>query len=46
VIGKVREITGEYRYGLWYLSSSVIVSAFIIVSLGIGDHSPTASSST
>jgi ACS family tartrate transporter-like MFS transporter len=46
VIGLVRQITGEYRYGLWYLSSSVIVSAFIIVSLGIGGHARTASSSS
>jgi MFS transporter, ACS family, tartrate transporter len=45
VIGKVKEITGEYRYGLWYLSSSVIVSAIIIVGLGIGGHLPTAVSS-
>jgi MFS transporter, ACS family, tartrate transporter len=44
VIGKVKEVTGEYRYGLWYLSSSVIVSAFIIVGLRIGGHLPTASS--
>ena len=27
VIGFVKETTGEYRYGLWYLSTSVIVSA-------------------
>jgi MFS transporter, ACS family, tartrate transporter len=44
VIGKVKEMTGEYRYGLWYLSFSVIVSALIIVSLGIGAHSPTVPS--
>jgi MFS transporter, ACS family, tartrate transporter len=36
VVGFVKEATGEYRYGLWYLAASVIVSAFIIVSLGIG----------
>ena len=36
VIGFVKEATGEYRYGLWYLSASVIVSAIIIVSIGIG----------
>jgi ACS family tartrate transporter-like MFS transporter len=46
VIGFVKEITGEYRYGLWYLSLSVIVSAFIIVSLGIGAHPPSASGSS
>jgi len=36
VVGFVKESTGEYRYGLWYLSASVIVSAFIIVCIGIG----------
>ena len=46
VIGFVKEITGEYRYGLWYLSASVIVSALIIVSLGIGGPPLTASSSS
>jgi ACS family tartrate transporter-like MFS transporter len=36
VVGFVKQSTGEYRYGLWYLSASVIVSSFIIVGLGIG----------
>jgi ACS family tartrate transporter-like MFS transporter len=36
VVGFVKEATGEYRYGLWYLATSVIVSAFIIACLGIG----------
>jgi len=36
VVGIVKDKTGEYRYGLWYLAASVIVSAIIIVSLGIG----------
>jgi MFS transporter, ACS family, tartrate transporter len=36
VVGFVKQATGEYRYGLWYLSGSVIVSAIIIVCLGIG----------
>jgi MFS transporter, ACS family, tartrate transporter len=36
VVGFVKQTTGEYRYGLWYLAGSVIVSAIIIVSLGIG----------
>jgi ACS family tartrate transporter-like MFS transporter len=36
VLGFVKQATGAYRYGLWYLSASVIISAFIIVSLGIG----------
>jgi ACS family tartrate transporter-like MFS transporter len=44
IIGLVRQYTGEYRYGLWYLSTSVIVSAFIIVSLGIGARSASTSS--
>jgi ACS family tartrate transporter-like MFS transporter len=36
VVGFVKESTGAYRYGLWYLAASVIVSALIIASLGIG----------
>jgi ACS family tartrate transporter-like MFS transporter len=36
VLGFVKQATGAYRYGLWYLSASVIVSAMIIVVLGIG----------
>ncbi len=36
VVGFVKDSTGQYRYGLWYLSASVIVSAIIILSLGIG----------
>jgi MFS transporter, ACS family, tartrate transporter len=36
VVGLVKQSTGEYRFGLWYLSFSVIVSALIIVGLGIG----------
>jgi ACS family tartrate transporter-like MFS transporter len=36
VVGFVKQSTGEYRFGLWYLSASVIVSALIIVGLGIG----------
>jgi MFS transporter, ACS family, tartrate transporter len=38
VLGIVRQATGTYRYGLWFLSASVIVSAVIIVALGIGDR--------
>jgi len=38
VVGFVKETTGEYRYGLWFLGVSVTVSAFIIVSLGIGSR--------
>ena len=38
VVGVVKQATGEYRYGLWFLSASVIVSALIIVSLGIGSR--------
>ena len=36
VLGVVKQATGSYRYGLWFLSCSVIVSALIIASLGIG----------
>jgi ACS family tartrate transporter-like MFS transporter len=36
VVGFVKQSTGEYRFGLWYLSASVIVSSLIIVGLGIG----------
>jgi ACS family tartrate transporter-like MFS transporter len=36
VLGIVKQATGTYRYGLWFLSVSVIVSAMIIVALGIG----------
>ena len=36
VLGFVKQATGNYRYGLWYLSISVICSAAIIAGLGIG----------
>jgi len=36
VLGFVKQATGEYRFGLWYLGASVTVSALIIVSLQIG----------
>ena len=36
VVGFVKQSTGEYRFGLWYLSASVIVSSLIIIGLGIG----------
>jgi ACS family tartrate transporter-like MFS transporter len=36
VVGFVKESTGSYRYGLWFLGSSVIISAMIIAGLGIG----------
>ena len=36
VLGVVKQATGSYRYGLWFLSCSVILSALIIASLGIG----------
>ena len=39
VVGRVKQLTGEYRFGLWYLSASVIVSSLIIVGLGIGGRS-------
>jgi ACS family tartrate transporter-like MFS transporter len=34
--GVVKETTKEYRYGLWFLAASMVVSAFIIFNLGIG----------
>jgi MFS transporter, ACS family, tartrate transporter len=36
VLGAVKQATGSYRYGLWFLSASVILSALIIAGLGIG----------
>jgi ACS family tartrate transporter-like MFS transporter len=36
VLGVVKQATGAYRYGLWFLSASVILSAMIIAGLGIG----------
>jgi ACS family tartrate transporter-like MFS transporter len=36
VVGVVRQYTGSYRTGLWFLAASMVVSAMIIVSLGIG----------
>jgi len=36
VLGVVKQATGSYRYGLWFLSGSVILSALIIANLGIG----------
>ena len=36
VVGVVRQYTESYRTGLWFLASSMIVSACIIVALGIG----------
>jgi ACS family tartrate transporter-like MFS transporter len=38
VVGVVKEKTGEYHYGLWFLGASVTLSALIIVSLGIGSR--------
>jgi ACS family tartrate transporter-like MFS transporter len=37
VVGVVKEKTGEYRYGLWFLGASVTLAALIILSLGIGN---------
>ncbi|GIW85919.1 MAG: MFS transporter [Isosphaeraceae bacterium] len=36
VLGFVKQATQEYRYGLWFLGASMLVSALIIVNLGIG----------
>ncbi len=33
ILGKVKELTSEYRYGLWILSASAIASAIVILSL-------------
>jgi MFS transporter, ACS family, tartrate transporter len=40
VLGVVKQVTREYRYGLWFLSVSVITSALIIAALGIGGKAP------
>ena len=40
VLGVVKQVTGNYRYGLWFLSVSVILSALIIAALGIGGKAP------
>jgi ACS family tartrate transporter-like MFS transporter len=36
VVGIVRDKTGSYRVGLWFLATSMVVSATIIIALGIG----------
>jgi ACS family tartrate transporter-like MFS transporter len=36
VVGVVRQFTESYRAGLWFLAASMVVSACIIVALGIG----------
>jgi ACS family tartrate transporter-like MFS transporter len=36
VVGVVRQYTGSYRSGLWFLACSMVISAFIIMALGIG----------
>lgn len=40
VVGYVKDRTGSYQYGLWFLAVSMCVSALIIASLGIGRRSP------
>lgn len=44
VVGVVKQYSGDYRYGLWYLAGSMVVAAGIIAGLGIGgrltDHPP------
>ncbi len=40
VLGVVKQVTKQYRYGIWYLAASMIVSALIIVALGIGRRVP------
>jgi len=34
VLGQVKKLTGDYNYGLWYLASSMIISALIINWIG------------
>ncbi len=36
VVGVVKQYSGDYRYGLWYLAGSMVVAAAIIVGLGLG----------
>ena len=36
VLGVVKDVTKEYKYGLWYLAASMIVSVVIILGLNIG----------
>jgi ACS family tartrate transporter-like MFS transporter len=36
VVGVVRDFTESYRAGLWFLAASMVVSACIIIGLGIG----------
>jgi MFS transporter, ACS family, tartrate transporter len=36
ILGVVKQATGNYQYGLWTLSASVLASAMIIVSLKVG----------
>jgi ACS family tartrate transporter-like MFS transporter len=40
VLGVVKQMTGNYRWGLWFLSASVILSALIIAGIGIGGKVP------
>ncbi len=36
VVGMVRDSTGSYRVGLRFLAASMVISAAIIITLGIG----------
>lgn len=36
ILGKVKTLTGSYSGGLWYLAASMVVSAAIILVLGLG----------
>ena len=36
VVGVIRQHTGSYRTGLWFLAVSMVISALIIMALGIG----------
>jgi ACS family tartrate transporter-like MFS transporter len=40
VVGFVKQVTGSYSIGLWFLASSMVVSSAIIFGLGIGRRLP------
>jgi hypothetical protein len=41
MLGYIKQLTGNYTYGLWYLATSMVVSAIIIHRIG-GYGSPKA----
>jgi ACS family tartrate transporter-like MFS transporter len=40
VVGAVRQYCESYRAGLWFLAASMVISATIIITLGIGRKTP------